>query len=55
MGTDEPYAFAGDGEGPAREVVVAPYRFFYRVDKKTVWIVAVWHGAQISRSPEDSA
>ncbi len=26
MGTDEPYAFAGDGEGPAREVVVAPFR-----------------------------
>ena len=42
-------------ELPHREVVVAPYRFFYRVDKKTVWIVAVWHGAQISRSPEDSA
>ena len=42
-------------ELPHREVVVAPYRFFYRVDKKTVWIVAVWHGAQISRSPGDSA
>jgi plasmid stabilization system protein ParE len=29
-----------------REVIVSPYRFFYRVEKKTVWIVAVWHGAQ---------
>jgi hypothetical protein len=25
---------------------VSPYRFFYRVEKKTVWILAVWHGAQ---------
>jgi plasmid stabilization system protein ParE len=29
-----------------REVIVSPYRFFYRVGKSTVWIVAVWHGAQ---------
>ena len=29
-----------------REIIVAPYRFFYRVDGKTVWIVAVWHSAQ---------
>jgi toxin ParE1/3/4 len=29
-----------------REVIVPPYRFFYRVEKSTVWIVAVWHGAQ---------
>jgi plasmid stabilization system protein ParE len=33
-----------------REVIVAPYRFFYRVKDNVVWIVAVWHGAQI---PED--
>jgi len=31
---------------PHREVIVRPYRFFYRVEKKTIWIVAVWHGAQ---------
>lgn len=31
---------------PHREIIVAPYRFFYRVDGKTVWIVAVWHSAQ---------
>jgi toxin ParE1/3/4 len=30
-----------------REVIVAPYRFFYRVERTTVWIVAVWHGAQL--------
>jgi len=29
-----------------REVVVPPYRFFYRVERATVWIVSVWHGAQ---------
>ena len=31
---------------PHREVIVPPYRFFYRIDKKTIWVVAVWHGAQ---------
>jgi toxin ParE1/3/4 len=36
---------------PFREVVVAPYRFFYRVEGKTVWIAAVWHGAQLPRNP----
>lgn len=37
-----------------REVVIRPYRFFYRVEKKTVWIVAVWHGAQEIVEPSDS-
>ena len=41
-------------ELPHREVVVSPYRFFYRVEKKTVWIVAVWHGAQEVDEPEGS-
>lgn len=36
---------------PYREVVVAPYRFFYRVHADTVWIVAVWHGAQLPDVP----
>jgi len=36
---------------PHREVVVTPYRFFYRVEKETVWIVAVWHGAQKTNDP----
>jgi toxin ParE1/3/4 len=36
---------------PHREVIVRPYRFFYRVEKKTIWIVAVWHGAQRADQP----
>ena len=36
---------------PYREVIVAPYRFFYRVADKTVWVVGVWHGAQIPEEP----
>jgi plasmid stabilization system protein ParE len=36
---------------PFREVIVAPYRFFYRVERKTVWIIAVWHGAQQPDEP----
>lgn len=34
-----------------REVIVAPYRFFYKVKNNTVWIVAVWHGARIPQTP----
>lgn len=37
---------------PYREVVVPPYRFFYREEGRTVWIVAVWHGAQLPEEPE---
>lgn len=36
---------------PHREVIVKPYRFFYRVVGKTVWVVAVWHGAQLPGRP----
>ena len=36
---------------PFREVIVAPYRFFHRVQHDTVWIAAVWHGAQIPGKP----
>lgn len=36
---------------PYREVVIAPYRFFYRLKGDTVWIVAVWHGAQLPHAP----
>jgi len=39
---------------PYREVVVAPYRFFYRAVDKTVWVVGVWHGAQIPEEPRVS-
>ena len=38
-------------ELPYREVIVAPYRFFYRVEAKIVWVVAVWHGAQLPDLP----
>jgi plasmid stabilization system protein ParE len=34
---------------PHREIVVAPYRFFYRVQGRVVWVVGVWHGAQMPR------
>jgi len=36
---------------PFREVIVAPYRFFYRREGKTVWVVACWHGAQLPTEP----
>lgn len=36
---------------PFREIIVTPYRFFYRVKGKTVWIVAAWHGAQLPKEP----
>ena len=36
---------------PFREVIVNPYRFFYRAKDKTVWIIAVWHGAQLPDEP----
>jgi len=38
---------------PFREVVVAPYRFFYRVKDDAVWVVAAWHSAQLPGEPED--
>jgi plasmid stabilization system protein ParE len=34
---------------PYREVIVAPYRFFYTCRNDVVWIVAVWHGAQLPK------
>ena len=39
-------------ELPYREVIVSPYRFFYRIKGDIVWIVAVWHGAQIPEEPK---
>ncbi len=36
---------------PYRELFIEPYRFFYRVRDATVWVVAVWHGAQIPEEP----
>ena len=36
---------------PYREVIASPYRFFYRIRGDTVWVVAVWHGAQLAQEP----
>jgi plasmid stabilization system protein ParE len=36
---------------PYRELIIVPYRFFYRVEGKTIWVVAVWHGAQLPDEP----
>jgi toxin ParE1/3/4 len=38
---------------PFREVIVKPYRSFYKVRDKTVWIIAVWHSAQLPDEPEE--
>ena len=35
-----------------REVVVAPYRFFYRIEGDVVLIVGVWHAAQLPQEPK---
>lgn len=32
-----------------REIIISPYRFFYKAKGDAVWIVAVWHGAQLPR------
>jgi plasmid stabilization system protein ParE len=38
-------------ELPQRELVVTPYRLFYRVTGKTIWVVGFWHGAQLPKPP----
>ncbi|OQX08614.1 MAG: plasmid stabilization system protein [Desulfobulbaceae bacterium A2] len=38
-------------ELPYREVIVSPFRFFYKIKTDVVWIVAVWHGAQFTKKP----
>lgn len=37
---------------PYREIIVAPYRFFYRIVGDEVWIVDVWHDSQLPNEPE---
>ena len=39
---------------PFREVLVPPFRFFYSIKANIVWIVAVWHGAQLLKEPSDT-
>lgn len=41
-------------ELPYRELILGSYRFFYRVEGDVVWIVAVWHGAQLPEKPGDA-
>jgi plasmid stabilization system protein ParE len=36
-----------------REVIVPPYRFFYRVKDDAVWVVAAWRSAQLQEQSED--
>ena len=36
---------------PYREVIVRPFRFFYRIQGSVVWIVAVWHSRQLPDDP----
>lgn len=38
-------------ELPYREVIIPPYRFFYKIKVDTVWVVAIWHGAQLPGEP----
>jgi len=38
---------------PFRELLVNPYRFFYTVRGKVVWVVAVWHEAQLPKPPAE--
>lgn len=38
---------------PFREVIVPPYRFFYRVKDDAAWVVAAWHSAQLPGEPEE--
>lgn len=38
-------------ELPFREVLVPPYRFFYRVEHATIWVVATWHDARLPPTP----
>ena len=34
-----------------REVIVSPYRFFYQERENSIWILAVWHEAQLPEDP----
>jgi plasmid stabilization system protein ParE len=34
-----------------RELLVDSYRFFYRMKGDTVWVVGVWHDAQVPDEP----
>lgn len=35
-----------------REVLVGRHRFFYRLGGDVIWVVGVWHDAQLPAEPE---
>lgn len=39
-------------ELPFREVQVAPFRFFCRQEADGIWVVGVWHAAQLPAASE---
>lgn len=45
------HAIPEASDGSYRQILVDKYRFFYRIDGDTVWIVAVWHGKQLPAAP----
>ena len=38
-----------------REVLVGSYRLFYRVRGDVIWVIGLWHDAQIPDEPSESA
>jgi plasmid stabilization system protein ParE len=36
-----------------REVLVDSYRLFYRASGEVIWVVGVWHGAQVPDQPAE--
>ena len=36
---------------PHRELIVKPYRIFYKVAGSTVWIIGVWHSRRLPEPP----
>jgi toxin ParE1/3/4 len=36
-----------------REVLVDSYRLFYRVQGDVIWVVGVWHDAQLPEAPSE--
>ena len=36
---------------PYRELIFNPYRFFYKIENHIIWVIAVWHSAQLPGNP----
>ncbi len=45
------HALPESPSAPYRQIIIGEYRFFYRVTDDVIWIVGVWHGAQLARLP----